>query len=262
MKQWKEFFKNIGYSLNPWKYELFVERLATDLLKQFFMFLGFSIIISLVLFLPAFVALPVTLEEKLDGFDTLVIDINSSMNEPVSLPEHDPFISIDTTSNESNKDAFVSITGNAIYVGDTPRLVWQEYRDLLVKKATIGKVATVMLVLMAPSLLVLVFLYFAAKYLLIITLAALIGFIVARALSMAVAFKQLLKTGLIAATPMILIDAIRIPFALQLYALQYVVFGLFFTLGMFKVGSFAPHKSKKSKRPPKDEYVEIKQRVF
>jgi hypothetical protein len=129
-----------------------------------------------------------------------------------------------------------------------------QYKNLVANEGLV----IIILLLMLPSLLFIFYLIYVIKVLLVIILATLIGFIVARIAKFDIGFGTIFKVGLIASTPMIIIDLIRLPFGLNVYYAQYVAFLIFFVVGMIKAGEFeGTSRGGRKSRGKKGGYIDL-----
>ncbi|MBW2963837.1 DUF1189 family protein [Candidatus Woesearchaeota archaeon] len=252
MKELKEslpFFKMIWLALNPWRYDELHERTTGNVMKYFFSFVFVVFVLAIVLMLPAIASFA---NNQMSHFDTLEVKFNTSMNSPVVFPENNPYVTVDTRKSEGTlKEGKYLITDDYIYMKTIFGGVRSEklggYKNLLANDWMV----LVILLLLMPSVLFLFYIGYVIKLLLVVLLAAILGLVITRIAKFDITFGGAVKTGLMATTPMIIIDLIRLPFALNLYYAQYIAFLIFFIVGIVKIGDFEgsrPHKHKSGKR--------------
>ncbi|NQU78315.1 DUF1189 family protein [Candidatus Woesearchaeota archaeon] len=237
------FLRTAWLALNPWNYNKAREKRTRDVFTYFFSFVFLAFVIATLLMLPAIARFT---SNQLSHFDTLDISINTSMNSPVSFPISKPFMTIDTQTNTTDiGKGRILVTEENVYTktltGKVVSTPTRDYKNLLQNEVLV----TVILLLMTPSLLFLFYLIYCIKILLVILLAALVAFIIARLAKFDLFFTEALKVSLLAATPMIIIDLAKMPFALNVYFLQYIVFLIFFVVGIIKIGEFEGTRKKK-----------------
>ena len=204
---------------------------------------------------------------QISHFDTLQVKFNTSMNSPVVFPQNNPYVTIDTRKAEGTlKEGKFLITDDYMYrkgiFGKVQREALGPYKDL----GSNQWIVVALLLLMTPSLLFLFYIAYAIKLLLVVLLATIIAWIVGRIAKFDILFSAGLKAGLLAATPMIIIDLIRLPFALNLYYAQYVAFLIFFIVGVIKMGDFEGGSSgglrkRKKSRGSKGKYIDLTKRT-
>ncbi len=253
------FFKTIWLSLNPWRYDELHERGTGSAFKYFFSFVFLAFVLAIVLMLPAIASFATN---QISHFDTLEVKFNTSMNSPVVFPANNPYITIDTRKAEGTlKEGKFLITDDYMYrkgiFGKVQREALGPYKDL----GSNQWIVVALLLLMTPSLLFLFYIAYAIKLLLVVILATILAWIVGRIAKFEISFSAGIKAGLLAATPMIIIDLIRLPFALNLYYAQYVAFLIFFIVGVIKMGDFDIGGGKsRNRKKGKGGYIDLTKR--
>ncbi len=255
MKETLPFFRTIWLALNPWRYDEARETGTGKVFKYFFSFVFLAFVIAVLLMLPAIGSI---VSEQLDNFKTLTVSVDTEMEKPVVFPEKRPYIIIDTREPEAMlKEGKILITGDNMYTkgltGKVDKHPLGPYKDLLANEV----VLIIAILLMLPSLLFLFYIGYAIKLLLVALLAAVLGFIIGRIIKFELLFKDALKTGLLAATPMIIIDVIRMPFGLNVYGAEYIAFAIFFIVGAIKIGDFEGGGRRRSRKPGKGRYIDL-----
>ena len=258
MKQNLPFFRTIWLALNPWRYDEARQIGTGKVLKYFFSFLFMIFVLSILLMLPSLVGF---VDKQLENFDTLEVSMNTSMKEAVVFPEKDPYITIDTRKPERGlKEGKLLLTEENLHrktlFGKIKKHPLEPYKDLLSNE---GIIITT-LVLMLPSLLFIFYLGYAIKILILIFAVVLLGFIITRIAKFDVFFRDAAKTGLLAATPMIIIDLIRLPFGFNVYYAQYIAFLIFFIVGIIKIGEFEGTRPRK-RHKHKGKYIDLGKKI-
>jgi hypothetical protein len=242
----KEFLRTIWLALNPWRYDELKERGMVNLFKYFFSFVLVVFVISVLMMTPTIVGF---VDNSLAHFNELSIDINTSMNSPLLIPSENPLVTIDTRQSEGTlNEGRMLVTDDYIYTktpfGKVKQTGSGQYKDILGNEwFLVG-----LMIMLTPSLLFIFYLGYVIKILLIILLAAILGVIVSRFIRFEVYFRDLFKVGLIGSTIMIIIDMIRLPLGLNLYYSQYLVFLIFFVIGMVRIGEFEGSRGKKQSK--------------
>ncbi|MFH1669296.1 MAG: hypothetical protein ABIA62_05185 [Candidatus Woesearchaeota archaeon] len=252
------FFKTVWLALNPWRYGELKEKTSWMLMKYFFSFVLLAFIAAVVLMLPTIAGFVST---QMSHFDRLEVKFNTSMNSAIVFPERDPFVTLDTRKSEGTlKEGRILITDDNLYYKMPLSKVKKEavggYKDLVANE----EILMTLVLLMLPSILFLFYLLYAIKIFLFILLATLVCFVIIRLVKFDASFSEIFRTGLLAATPMIIIDLIRLPFGLNLYYAQYIAFFIFFIVGVIKVGDFEGmrHSKKKGKH---GHYVDMTKKI-
>lgn len=231
------FFKLIWLALNPWRYDELKDKRMRSIFKYFFSFMFLVFVLSIVFMLPTIGGF---VNKQLSNFETLDVSINATMKTALVLPEDNPVVTVDTRKSEGKlKEGRLLITDKYLYVkypfrSNVEKYELGSYKNLLANQGII----VLVLLLMLPSLLFLFYMAYVLKVLLIILLTVIIGLVIARIVKFEILFKDVLKTGLLAATPMLIIDLIRLPFGFNVYYAQYIAFFIFFIVGLIKVGEF------------------------
>jgi hypothetical protein len=255
IKESVPFFKMLWLALNPWRYDELVEKRTAKVFKYFFSFVFLAFVLGIILMLPAIASFA---NNQMSHFDVLEVKFNTSMNSPVVFPENNPYITIDTRKSEGTlKEGKFLITDDYIYrktfTGRVAREDAGDFKDLLANDWMV----LVLLLLLMPSVLFLFYIGYAIKLLLVILLVTVLSIIITRVAKFDITFVDTLKTGLMAATPMIIIDLIRLPFALNVYYAQYIAFLIFFIVGVIKAGQFEGVRPKKKRHGKSKAYIDL-----
>ncbi|PIN86997.1 hypothetical protein COV19_02280 [Candidatus Woesearchaeota archaeon CG10_big_fil_rev_8_21_14_0_10_44_13] len=250
----KDFFKTVLMSLNPAAYEKLAETKMTTAINYFISMVAAVFIVMCLLFIPALVMMPGSIEDALGNFKTLDIRINQSMKGPIYIPASGTKITIDTSKEYNDvENGNIIITEGAILYKflpfTTPQMIVRE-GSFLENKDQIATFIMVLIVAMLPMILVACFLFHLIKYAIVILLALLIGFLVARIARFGITFAETSKVALFASTVMVIADLLTKPFLPTIYFVQYGLFLLFFIIGIGRVGDFEsvvrPKKFKRS----------------
>lgn len=228
------FFKTAWLALNPWRYDAAREKKTWHVFKYFFSFVFLAFVVAIILMLPAIANFA---NNQISHFDVLEVKFNTSMNKPVVFPEKDPYVTIDTRKAEGTlKEGKYLVTDDYIYrktlFGRVEKESLGQYKDLEEN----NWIVVVLLLLMTPSLLFLFYLMYAVKILVVALVAATVAWVIGRLARFELPCRDATKAALLAATPMIIIDLIRLPFGLNIYYAQYIAFLIFFVVGVIKMG--------------------------
>jgi hypothetical protein len=166
-------------------------------------------------------------------------------------------VTIDTRESEGElKEGMFLITDDYLYtkplIGAVTKTSLTPYKNLAENEWTV----VLLLILLLPSLLFLFYVGYVVKLLVIVLLAAVLGFVISRIVRFDVAFLDALKAGIFAATPMMIIDLVRLPFGIDVYFAQYIAFLVFFVMGLVKVGEFEERRGGR-RRSRKGEYIDL-----
>ncbi|MBN1544512.1 DUF1189 family protein [Candidatus Woesearchaeota archaeon] len=256
VKESVPFFKTIWLALNPWRYDEAKDRGTGNILKYFFSFVFLAFVLAIILMLPAIANLVTT---QMSHFKVLEVKFNTSMSSPVVFPANNPFVTIDTRKSEGDlKQGKFLITDDYLYTknvfGGVRKDALGPYKNLTQNE---GIVIAALLMLL-PSLLFLFYVYYVLKVLMIVLIATLLGFVIARLVKFELTCLDALKAGLLASTPMIIIDLVKLPFNFNVYFAQYIAFLMFFIVGVIKIGEFEGSGGRSRK---KGRYIDLGKKI-
>jgi hypothetical protein len=210
------FWKEVILTLNTKSYT----ELSSRSIRKGFMYilalLFASFIIMCIISIPNIIHLPGYIESELSRFDKLNITIDSEMNSPVKLMRDDPQIVIDTTGKTTELgDEKILITEDNIFYrpyGLAKTYNLSEFKDLTTKREEVSRLLTFGAILLMPTILITSYVMFFIKYAITIFIASLLLFLIARIAKKDIGIKRSINTALYAATPMVLIEVVFIPF--------------------------------------------------
>lgn len=239
----KNFFKTIGLSFNPVAYDKLSERLLSNTFKYFLSVLLFGFILAFLLGLPTIAGTANYLNEQFGKFEKLDVNLDYEMKEPVVITENYPLITIDTTKEVKEFKKGVLITEDKVYYAILPFTSPKSFDikkayDLVASSGRASNYIYVLLLLMLPTLLVMAYLYFLIKFLLVVIAGFVLAFLITRLIRYGITARELIVVALYAATPMILVRMITLPFLPHIYYVEYMLFGLYLLMGVIKTGDF------------------------
>lgn len=249
----KSFFQTVLLSFNPAAYEKLAERKLTHSANYFFSMVCVVFIVMFLLFIPAIVMLPDTVENELGKFSRLDIKINQSMNAPINIPKSRPQITIDSSKEYYTiEEGNLLITSGAMFYKFIPftqptKIVRD--KDMLEKKDQLAVIASVVIMAMLPTLLAALLVYFMLKYLIVVVVCAIIAFVIARIARFGISMAEIFKVGFFASTIMVAAALLTKPFVPVIYCIEYLLFLVYFILGVIRVGSFESVVRPKKSRP-------------
>lgn len=259
------FWKKVLWTLNPKTYSDLSE---VKVKKSFNYLLGLlfaSFILMSILSLPTIINLPESIKGELNKFEKFNISIDIEMSEPVMLTPEDPQIIIDTTTNrtELGKEKLL-ITDEIISYrpyGKTKTSDISEFEDLTNKKEETSKFLTFIAILLIPSILITAYLMFLIKYLITILVFTLLIFIGVRIGKRNLPILKSLNTAIYAATPMILLEFIMIPFNSKYLVPIFQIMGMNFYLVTLLIYAIlavsAAYFASKKKKKKGEEYETV-----
>ncbi|MBI1970328.1 DUF1189 family protein [Candidatus Woesearchaeota archaeon] len=241
MGRLQEFWSMFLTSLNPTRYH----RLEPTLSKSLFYFVSMVFMVFLltsILYIPSLLTLPSYVQKELNKFDSLQISLDYKLKEPIVVPKNNPLIVIDVIDNPKPvQEGIIIITGNELYYQPYPyaqRRVIRNDDNLLQKGNELSGLFGMLAVITAPVIFVAGFLYFFLKYIVIILIASVIGYLLARIAHFGIEYQDMFRVGLHASTAMVVIGLLTRPFIPTTGYLEYIVFMIIFLLGTLKMGDF------------------------
>ncbi|MFH1505692.1 MAG: DUF1189 family protein, partial [archaeon] len=246
----RDYFKTIAKSLNPNSYKKLVE----DPLRQGFNYFLFLIIlctiIFFVLFVPHVLNLSNTLGNNLDKFEEFNIDINMKLKDPFYLSTK-PEVLLDL--NKTN------LTGEQILINDREivykeyvffgekRIVYDELTDIKATEKTLKDILPVLGILILPSIIVWVFVFFSIKFLIYIFIAAFIALLISKGKHR---YGKLMKVGLYASTLSIILELALLPVYRISWWITLAIFIIYFWIGAWiTMDTELGRKKKKDGKP-------------
>ncbi len=242
MSKLRNLLSMMGMSLNPSKYDKLHKTKSSTALAYFFMVVLCTFLVMCLLFIPQVLTSGSYIQDKIEAFDELKINIEYDQVEPIYIPEKYPLITIDTIGNYSTlEDGMLLISEDATYYRVLPfgRVnVIEDSEDMLERSDEVGKFLSILGIMMLPMVMVFAYAYFTIKFLLIAIIGGFVGFIFARIARLSFDVGELIKLSLYASTIMILVGLITKPFVPCIYFLDIVLYAIFFLLVMIKLGEF------------------------
>ena len=244
MQKTKNFLKTVLMTLNPYNLERLSERVKRHATGYFFsiVFLGF--IIMALIFLPQVGFFKSSMQKDIDNFKHLNIDIDYETSEPVRLLRG---IVVDSGENVSGTKAKMLINKEMVYYGKffkTKSINMSEYKDVKEGKEGISKIFSTILILILPMLAVLLYIYFAIKFLIVIFVLGGIVYLIARGVKYELSYRETMTIAAYATTLMVLIEMIAFGIGFKTYGIQYLIFIVYLIIGCLKTGVHTKHKGK------------------
>ena len=205
--------KKILYSFNPDKYGTLVKTNYKKSILYFFVILLFACILSGIIMLPKILSLPSQIEQQMNAFDYLNVSIDYSMNKALEIPPEQPFLSIDTNSNQTsldNQNVLVTST-DFLYKGvllKEKSIPLKEYKNLKEKRSQLGKFVMLMAIVAIPSLFILFYIIQLVKYALVLTIIFLFTVLILRLRKSKLSFHTILKVLLYSSTLLLFFDLV------------------------------------------------------
>lgn len=245
------FVQTVLHALNPKQYHHLAGLPLKSAFGYFFALILAVFILMSVLWIPALFSLPDTISREFGKFNDLSVEIIYDQNEPVVLTKEFPLVTIDMkNSYDGINDGLVLISKDATFYrflpyGGSGKI--SDSQNLLENKDELGRFLAVLAFMAVPMILAYAYVYFAVKYIVIVVLVALVGFVIARVVKFEIRFSDTMRAGLFAATPMVLIGMLTKPFIPSVGFLDYLAFIIYFILGCLVLGEFETVPNQKEK---------------
>jgi hypothetical protein len=253
----KQFIDSLFKSLNPDAYRHLVGKSNTEALKFFFSALFMSFILMLFISLPTIASMPSDITARLNDFYQLEWDLKLDTKILVEYPP----IAADTTGtvNLSNSTAKVVITDTALYMkeglclwakplcfhNEYTEYKYAEYSDILSKSSEYSLMFTVLFLLALPTILFIIYVLFAIKYLIIAFVAWQLIFVIMQVVKQGVMYRSLFKMALYATTVLMLLEITFAPF-FNIGYWPLILYFIIATAGSYLTGGFAiVHETRK-----------------
>ncbi len=247
------FFKTVLKSTNPVFYKDLSARAFGQALKYFLLLLLLSSIIIFAVFIPKMLALPQNIEKELGKFNKFDVAVSIETREPLNFPENNPEIIINTNADYNLAKGRILITGDRVvakkglcfvldplcifYKGnEATEYKFSDYNDITKAKEGFSKFFTALLILSAPSILVLLYLLLFLKYLAAIVIVALIAFVASKMMRVNTDFSQVFKSAIYASTIPLVLEIINVSFNLKLYYILLLVYLIFVIVVVYFIG--------------------------
>ncbi len=251
------FFLTYLKSLNPVSYIDLSQRMHRNMLHYFFSLIFVAVVAFLILSLPKLIFLNSYVDKQFDKFEELEINIDSEMSSPIVITDSDPLIAIDTAGNLTdirNLPVKLLITEKKLQFKSSFATVHEidisGYSNILQHKAEFKKLITYMIIIALPTILVMLFILFSLKYLIIILITVPIAFAISRALRSEIRFRSIIRIAFYSSTSVVTIDILAmifglgeflyaIPFilGLDLYLVSLIVFAFYISMAMVLVAA-------------------------
>ena len=253
MSRFQEFVSTVTTALNPKKYDILDIRPLSAAIGYFFAMVFVVFVLMSVLWLPNLLTINDYVSEQLNKFDSLSVEVIYDQTEPIVIPEDNPLITIDTLNDYDDiEQGIFLVSANKTFIRPLPFMESQIIEDtdnLAENYDQTLPLLSIIILMMIPMALAFLYVYFALKYLLIILIATVIGYVFAGVIHFQINFEQLFKAGLYAATIMAVIGLLTKPFVPNVSYLDYVAFAIIYILAIIRVGEFEETISeKKNKR--------------
>jgi hypothetical protein len=223
----------IWKSLNPNSYKTFVKYPFRQGFDYFFFLMLICIVVFFVLLLPQIADLSNNLGSKLDHFETFSVKVDTELKEPFYLMKS-PKVLVDfNKTNLTNEQMLINdneiIYKKYFFFGER-RIGIHNFENVLENKEAMQNLLPLLFVLILPSILAWIFIFFAIKYFLLILVAAFIAFIAAKE---RINFSRFVKIGFYAATLSLILEVALLPLFRISWWITLGIFIAYYALGVW-----------------------------
>ncbi len=244
----KYYFKKITGSFILSKYKKISSGSMMDAIKYFFFVFIMGLVLMCVFSIPFLFRMPSQIGNKMDSFENFNIDLNITTKEPLTLTKQ-PLVIID--KNRENLSTEFGLFTNEkfiykkyLFFGKTEIKGKHDY-NIAEDKEKLIKMGSVLFIILIPSVLLVISLFFLTKFMFFIFLFSAIAFFIIHLLKYKLSLKKIIKIAMYSSTPTILLDFMLFPYIrLGLYSL--IPFLILFILALFTVSERQFHIKHKS----------------
>jgi hypothetical protein len=226
MPQLKKFFPLVLKSLNHHYYRELSERRVESALIYFFALLLFGFVLAGILSLPLLFFLKADVDEGLLAINTFKINADFETVRPISLPSQQPLITLDTTNQKTIDTEVLLITNDKMYyqlLNKKGEVALKEFDFTSNRKQSTGSFMW-LLIFLIPSIFSFYYLAYLLKYIIIIFITILVGFVLAKMMKNIIEFRETVVLAIYTSTAMVLLEVLSLPFFIKKYLLTYTPF--------------------------------------
>ena len=247
--QIQEYFKLILKSLNPNKYKEMAKIPFFNLVKYFFFIILLSLLVSVIILVPMITQYKDNLSSELEGVEQFQINVESSINEPITVLKKPKIVVDFQKENMTNEWILVnenSVSYNKYFFFGKEKAFFGDYQSVQEDESV--SLYSKVVIFLLPSVLFWILFIFLIKYAVLISIFSLLGWMFFMSGRNKMTFRNSLKAAIFTATPMIIIDLALWPIAVM-YLVPILIYIFFFAMGLMMVaerkGKKHHHKGKK-----------------
>jgi len=256
MKKVLGFYRTFFQTLLPSSYEGFAESRTKNSFGYYFSLVLNALIIFAILMIPVIVGLPTTIESKLNNVAIFNMDTNFSTTHPILIPEKYPVAIINYNSETPNQSANIILNNNLLYVGavfKNYQVNISGYGNVKQKGTEYAAIITTLILLMLPSVAVIAYIFLLVKYFILVIIASILVFILAKILSYRIDFGPIFNSAMYGVSLSVFLDLIFFALNFEFYYIQYLPLLIYTFCGVSA-------KGEKLDRKQRNKFVEIKQK--
>ncbi|MFC1728052.1 DUF1189 family protein [Nanoarchaeota archaeon] len=248
-KYFKLYRRFLG-SFNPRNYGEYADYPFKTAFTYYMSLIFNMFVIMAILFLPVIVDWPAQLNSKFDQFEEFDVEVDVETTSPIRITEKNPMFIFNAESDVESDDATVVIDSGRIYYNIPFKQFLIDltgYSDVKEHRTAFMPLILILFVLMLPSILLILYFWFAIKYSIMILVGSLIAYLITKAIKFKIGLRRTINIAVFASSLTIVISIVTIPFGADLRYLHFVPFIAYLISGIARVGKFGERKHKKSK---------------
>lgn len=248
-KRWSNFIKFFGTiidTLSPATYHVLSKQPAKKAWHYFFQLLFFSFIVMLLIGIPYFIALPHKFQQETTKLMNITVTPNVDVDKTISFWSGNVVL----TNEKEYAGETILITKDSAYFKKTPCLIsnagclfidepivitGEKMKKLFDNKQELSKVLFTVFIIMLPSILVGLYLFFLIKYSALVVILAVVGYSICMIFARHIKWKEVLVTSIYAST-LVILPTVTLGFYINLYYIPLIVYLMMFTMALLLVG--------------------------
>lgn len=219
-----DFFSTWLKALNPTEYPVLIARSLYRSFAYLCSLILLCILIAGLTYIPVFLSISKELEQTLSHFDSLTIKTDITMNSPLKIPKENPVMIINTNQADASIGSEdILITNEMLYYKtalETKSVNITGFGNLLEHKKELSMIAFDLLIALIPAIIMSVFLFYLAKYLILVLVATSAIYIVLRLTTGEMKYTILLRAALYASTLLVTTEIILHALGITLFPIN------------------------------------------
>ena len=244
-------FRKAVYAHLPFTYKHLSQEKVHKTLGYVMFVLALGLFIMCLTILPTLSDLPGFFQEQIGKFETFKLNGEIVQNDPIYLPRDDPQIVIDASGKEPYGGEMFKLTSENLFfhLSTKPQKIRvANILDPTTHPLEASKIIVLLVMFLLPSILFYAYLFLLIKYAFVILLSSIVLFTIVRVmLLIRISCLRTFNIAAYAATPMILIEVISIPFnpkflfplfkymGMTFYATTFLIYLIFLISGFLLV---------------------------
>jgi hypothetical protein len=233
----KEFWKKFILSFALFRYKELTKCSTKEAVSYFITLFSIAFAIAMIIAVPAFMSIPKALDRELSKVETFRVDVEFNSTQDLNFPSKNPAIVVANKDNASK--AMIVITKEEIryrpIFGIQTRIPTADFKDVKENRGRIIGLITPLLLFLAPSFIVLAYIFTFAKYLIIAVLLSAIAKGAIVLFKKSVKYKKMFNAGIYSLTPLVLAEMIIVPLNLKVYHMLILLYIVWYMVISFEM---------------------------